>query len=342
MGFGFTEAGNAIAGFFPKKAKTIYYNKPLRNTTEDFLRYLDQAHGQSDADIANFSGLLAKALPQAQALGADDASRMTAMLDTLKNYDPLGSYNRIRSGNISALTDFLPTVSGAGLSAADKVSAAMGGYGGRPGGAYLDKLAMAGVSRPAMQVLNTIFGNLGADSSGAETNRWNSILNSLGLMQQRADTPYRGVYQMLDPVTARNETLANETARLLNLTDATRGNIAGMQLKQSPWANFFQQTGKGADELAGKAASIFGGMMGGPAGAALGGMGDSGGMLGGLMGGGGGGGGGGVNLAQILQLVAAMRGGGAGGGPPGGGRNPGTFWLGPDAPAMDASFGGMA
>lgn len=285
--------GQLIGG--EPKVRRVYYSDEIKNALGQYTQLLQDWKDRDVISLADYESAIKRIQPEAEALAREDQQRYGQLLDANLAYDPLANYERLRSGNLSALDTWGAKLSGYG-SAADKAAMAARGYGGRGGGTYEQILRTDRISKNIAPVLNTIFSNLGREAAGAETGRLSNILSSQGLMQERAQVPYRSVDRLLDPVRARGQTAAGIFSNFGALGGIARNNIAGFRQEKSPW----QIAGEAGDSVVNAALELYSGYLGG----GLGGM-------GGGMGGGAGGGGGNVNWQQMMNRNQGGYGGGA-------------------------------
>jgi hypothetical protein len=267
---------SALAGWDKKKYKPIYLDKNLKATQDLLTADLNRQRDKNYADLDSYDAAFNAGTSRANELAQDDQNRLTDILNSLKGYDPMASYERTRSGNLDALNGWAKNLADYG-SRADKLSLLSRGYGGRAtDGGYGTALRTNSIATSTVPVLNTIFGNLGRDSAIAEQNRFNNLLESLDIMKNRAATVDRPAERLLMPIQARTGTLNDEIASLAGLTSNAKNNTAGWQSETSQWDRALRALGRSGDELGDTAISEFntlagmalsayspGGMMGG-------------------------------------------------------------------------------
>lgn len=281
--------------------KTTY--KPIRISNE-LQRSVDLTSGGSmdryrkrkGETLDAFQILADRTLPKVEAaadLGLRDINAGSTML---RSYNPLATYERLRGGNLASLTGLADTLSGVGRRE-ERTLAARLGMAGRPASSARDLIRSSGTATAFAPIANTIYGNLGNDTSGISRDVMNQVNGLQALAAARPDL-YGQIYQYaLAPLQAEQQALGGETDALNALAQALAKNYAGMDVQKKMGImdypvrmseNLSATVGNLAD-AAGSVMGIAGGFMGG-----MGGMGGGGGggMLGGLFGGGGGGAGG--------------------------------------------------
>lgn len=271
------EAGLGAIGdvaFGGPKLKRIELNPYLNDTINDQaigLRGL-RPIGNTAADA--YAAAVAGSTPQIRELNQNTIGRLSSLADQYSGFDPASTYERIRSGNISSLADQFVHLASLGAEG-DKAALAARGYGGRGPGSYESILRADRISRNIAPVLNTIFGNLGSDTTGLNTNRLANLSNVIPTLAYRDSLPGATDARTLLPYQARLSMLGSEIPLSGQIAAATQANTAGWQQDQNKWAQFFHGIGRSMDQGADAFISLYGG-----------------GMLGGMGGGAGGGGGG--------------------------------------------------
>lgn len=206
------------------------------------------------------------------------------------------TYEQLRSGNLSSLSDVYKNVLDYGL-AGQKAKLAAGGYGNTGPSAYDRILSSSMTASNLAPVLNTIYGNLGRDASGmfgADRN-WDAY--RLGQFAQDPLTGYvdnATAGRAINPYMTKIGMLNAGVGGLAQLAPLFQANSGGFQTVKglSSRLNDFSDATMNAAQFAGSLmGGGMGGMMGGMGGAgAAGGAGGAGGMssMMGMMGGGGG------------------------------------------------------
>lgn len=288
-------------------------NKPIRISNE-LQRSVDLTSGGSldryrkrkGETLDAFQILADRTLPKVEAaadLGLRDINAGSTML---RSYNPLATYERLRGGNLASLTGLADTLSGVGRRE-ERTLAARLGMAGRPASSARDLIRSSGTATAFAPIVNTIYGNLGNDTSGISRDVMNQVKGLQALAAARPDL-YGQIYQYaLAPLQAEQQALGGETDALNALAQALAKNYAGMDVQKKMGImdypvrmseNLSATVGNLAD-AAGSVMGIAGGFMGG-------------------MGGGGGGGGGGSASAPNLNWGSWSPSAGAGAGGYGG------------------------
>ncbi len=241
-------------------------------------------------DIDKYAAGIAAGTPEAQRFANLDKDTIGKLIDQSVGYDPASTYNAIRDADLASLDKQFGNLVNYG-SATDKANAAALGLGGRASAGSFGRIQdQVRAARNLSPILNTIYGNLGSNYSRVATDRYNNMLNTLGLMSERAGIQDRMAGRALLPAQARTENLINEIAGLKGLSDVFNQNIAGYRENVSGlgrWAN----AGRAVDDSLNSALDIVLSLFGGGGGMGGGGGGGLGGLMS-LFGGGGGRGGG--------------------------------------------------
>jgi hypothetical protein len=304
MGFGDTFFGGG-------QPTPVWYSKPVSKNL-NYLSGLFQGdngtyqHALDAFNLANqnVTGQMAKNATQAQ-------GDYNNLFQTNQNYNPLDTYNSIRSGNLGALKDFSGQIAGQG-SRDDKMALAAMGMGGQPDSSYASILRSDRVSKNIAPILGNIMSSLGSDTATIGDQRNQNLANSENLINLRTNAPMIGYGLQLDPANALNSMRMNQLGQLGSAADIAKNNAAGWYTKPGIvdyWDRGMQSLSRTA-AVAQQAEGLAGGMGG----------------MGGGMGGGGGGGGGASQAFQGFQLggmqpsasggsaPSSIGGGGGGGG----------------------------
>lgn len=294
----------------------IYYNSRINRNLNFLGRQFQDDDAALRAILDRFSTSSANALARYRQAGDQAGLDYDALFQANRGYDPLETYDRIRTGNLAALRDFSGQLEGMG-SRQDKLALAALGMGGRPDSSYATALRADRVSRNIAPVLGNIMSSLGSDTAMIGNQRAQNLSQNLDLIGLRTQAPLTGYGMELDPLNALLALRGAQTGLLGQQAGVARDNSAGWYQKPGIvdyWDRAMQSASRTASTV-GQWASLFGG------GGALGGL------MGGGMGGGGGqsgqstpplgqftpsGGGGGIDLAAIAQIIGALRGGGGG------------------------------
>lgn len=303
---------------------------------------LDRYRKRKGEVLDAFQVLANRTLPKVESavdLGMKDLNAGSTML---RSYNPLATYERIRGGNLASLTSLADTLSGVGRRNESALAARLG-MAGRPMSSARDLIRSSGTATAFAPIANTIYGNLGNDTTGISRDTFNQVKGLQALAAARPDL-YGNLYQYaLAPLVAEQQALGGETDALNALAQAVAKNYAGMDVQKKMGImdyplrlseNLSGTVGNLAD-AAGSVMGIAGGFMGGGMGG-----GGGGGMLGGLFGGGGGAGAGGGASSPNLNWGSWSPSMGGGGGyqpmPYGGGMGFGN-WFGGGSPAVDVN-----
>lgn len=306
--------GQIIGG--EPKVLPIPYDQGIQTDVTGYRDWLNRIRGLDESDLAGYSTALKSIFPEATKIAGQDVATFGDLINRNLNYDPLSSYERIRTGNLAALGDWAAKLGGFG-SSADKLALAARGYGNRGGSSYENILRTDRISKNIAPVVGSVLSNLGRDTGITQADRLNNIINTYQLMQARSDVPFRNVDRLLSPIQARGTTAAGSLANFGNLAGTARSNIAGFKEKKSPW----QLAGEAGDELVNTYMQLYGlGGLGGAGGGSMAGI-----FGAGKPGAAGGGGGTGLDLNAIMKMFN-LGGGGGGGGGGGSAQAPGYYW----------------
>jgi len=221
----------------------------------------------------------------------------------LKEFNPMAAYERVRSGNLGALTGLTDMLSGVGRRQEAAASARLG-LAGRPRSSARDILRSSGLAAGFAPVAGQIFSGLGRDTGilGRQVSEQAGGLKDMAMSRPQL---YNQLLKMgLAPLEAEQLALQGEVGALGGLADAVKKNFAGMDVtkKRGIFDYLTDSTGAiagAAGNLSDAAGSVGGlvsggsflggaispvmGAMGG-AGNFMGGMGNMAGGMGGLMG----------------------------------------------------------
>lgn len=268
MPIGFESGLGSISSAFgldKQNISPVYVDKGMQYSNDLLRQALAGLRTKNAGDQAAYESAFAAATPQANSQSASNLAAINKLLQDYTTYDPLASYERIRSGNLSALGDWAKNLASYG-SSADKLAMAARGYGGRASdGTYGSILRQDRISRNIAPVISTIFGNLGYDTATAASNRYNNLLASLGLMNAGTAAVNEPATRLLTPISARLGTFGGETGALANLIANAKANTAGYQSETSNWDRALRGLGSSLDQAGDTYMQLYGlgGMSGG-------------------------------------------------------------------------------
>jgi hypothetical protein len=310
MGSSVFNLGEVIGAFGSNHPRPVNRSNTVKDLIEYGLIPQYTAAGQANqGDLADYAAAIQAGTPQAKGLQDEDIGTISNLIKEYGSYDPTATYERLRSGNLSSLDNQFTNLVNYG-SASDKARMAALGLGGRASsGSYGKILDSVRAARNLSPVLQTIYGNLGSDTSRITGDRYQNLMATLGLINNRAGTVDRTANRSLLPIQARNAVFQDQVNNLGGINNAIGQNTAGYESVPNGVARWGQAVGA-VDKAANSALDTYlnlysGGLMGG--GGMGGGTGGGGGMtgFGGLMGGGGNTSGGNSN-AQLMQLIALL------------------------------------
>lgn len=193
-------------------------------------------------------------------------------------YNPIADYERIRSGNISSLGDYSKNVLDYGLGRI-KGQLAAGGYGNTGPSSYDRILNSTVTASNIAPVLNTIYGNLGRDTSLMAAANQDKLNRQLGLLSSDyLNAPADAASQRaFNPFLAQRQLQGVDLDLLGRAGELQRANVAGWQTIPGLKSRI-DAADEGVWNTVKNAASVYGSLMG---------TGSLGGMMGGMGGGGG-------------------------------------------------------
>lgn len=239
----------AAFGLDKVKIKRYWRDQAIQQETKSLLGTLENLRASDAIDQAEYERALASIRPQAEKLAEDDVNRLTKALDEYGKIDPVGTYERIREGNLAALGQWAKTLADYG-SAADKVTLAARGVGGRPSeGTYGSILRQDRVSRNIAPVVGGIFSRLGPDTGILTSQRSGALADYVNLLRERSSIPYRNVASYLLPGQQRYRTLGEQITALGGLENVSRMNYLGTKAEEGRWGRVLKGLGRGVDQL---------------------------------------------------------------------------------------------
>lgn len=264
MALGFEAGLGAIGGLFGKpKLKQIKYSDAVDAELGNQVTNLNAATAANNATLANYEAAIARMRPMVQGAADEDVGLLGRLNTREFNYDPISAYERLRTGNLAAFDDQLAKASTRG-SVADKLAMSARGYGGRGSGAYEQILRNRTIGATGMPVLNTIFGNLGSDTTSTDLARQRTNAGILANIGARRAIPMSVLDFEGAPINVRNAATMAGITGLSSLADTAKTNTAGFKEEKNKWAAFLEGMGKSLDQAGGTALSLWsGGMFGG-------------------------------------------------------------------------------
>jgi len=250
--------GNLFGGGRPKQ---IYYNSGIKRNLNFLGRQFQDDDAALRAILDRFNTSSANALARYRQAGDQAGLDYDALFQANRGYDPLETYERIRTGNLAALRDFSGQLEGMG-SRQDKLALAALGMGGRPDSSYATALRADRVSRNIAPVLGNIMSSLGSDTAMIGNQRAQNLSQNLGLIGLRTQAPLTGYGMELDPLNALLALRSSQTGLLGQQAGVARGNSAGWYQKPGIvdyWDRAMQLASRTASTV-GQWASLMGGM----------------------------------------------------------------------------------
>lgn len=279
--------GGAIAGLFGQddELKPRYGSDILNSRYNAYIRNFLNPKEERNAFNEYNSAYRANDPLAKENAGFYDQQARGILGDSTRTSDV---YERLRSGNLSSLSDVFKNVLDHGL-ASQKARMAAGGYGESGPSSYDRILNSTMASANLTPVLNTIYGNLGRDAMGSVggDRAWDAYR-----MGQFAQDPLTGYVdaatagRVINPLYVKQGLLGGNIGNMAAIGQGVANNIQGYDLIPglASRLNNLGAAAQNAVSFAGNLSSTFGGMgMGGGAGGGMGGMGS---MMGGMGGGG--------------------------------------------------------
>ena len=250
MPVGFQAFGEGIGGFFGKdKIQNVYYSEPLSQYYENqALTGLKDLGDAGTRSVGDYSRALRAAIPQSEALTQENIDTYGKLAQGYFNQDPYAGYERIRSGNLSDLFGRVDQLANYGVEA-DKRAMANLGYGGRGPSSFGVLQGRDRLARNFAPTVDTIYQNLGSDTTRLEQARLANLAATMELMQQRQGLPAQTARLHLEPYKAQAESLAAQLMLARDLGYGIEENIAGQRVIPNKWRNFFSKMGESADQF---------------------------------------------------------------------------------------------
>lgn len=265
-------AGAVIGAFGSTKQRPVFTSPEIADRYRyNLLNQYDTTQAANQGDVSNYAKAIAAGTPQAQQFANEDTQALTNLINQYGSYDPMATRSAIREGDLASLDKQFTNLVDYG-SAADKARMASLGLGGRASaGSYGRIQDQLRASRNLSPVLNTIYGNLGSDTSRITQDRYQNLMSQLGLMNQRAglyDT--RVANRSLMPSYARNADLQSTLANLGGISQGFGQNVAGWEAVPNGvarWGNAIGAVDQGLNSALDTYMSMYGGGMLGGSGA---------------------------------------------------------------------------
>lgn len=288
---GIFNLGGVIGAFKPPKLERIYKSPELQDEVVKSTRGMDDFRTQSGGYLSNYESANRNAINEATRLNRQTEGEVNDMIRGLGGASFLGDRERVREGDLAALTGLLGQLGG-GMSRSNKIAASRLGYAGRPSGTYMDRQRASFLGEFGSPIASQIFGGLNSAARGAADERFQNVNQRMGLTQFRNQLPSNLAEMELNPLEALTRARRSEIGLLGGLTDVNNANFAGFKEKPNQWAAAAGAIDQSLNSALDTAMSLYsGGLMGG----------GGGGMMGGLLGGMGGGMGGGGGYATAVR-----------------------------------------
>jgi len=239
---------------------------------------LDRYRKQKGGILDRYTSMAGRVMPKVEAATDAGAADLSAASEKMKGFDPVATYERLRTGNLGALTGLTDTLSGVGRRQEAQVAARLG-MAGRPRSSARDILRSSTLAAAFSPVAGQIFSGLGSDTGilGRQLTSQSAELRNLA--RTRPDI-YAQLFQYgLAPLAAEQMGLEGETGTLNALADAIRKNYAGMDVSQKMGvADYMTRGSETIADTVGNLADAYtslyglGGGAGGGAGGGIGGI----------------------------------------------------------------------
>jgi len=248
----------ALAGLDKVSIERLWRDQAVEAQTNKLTNLLQEYRDKDLISQADFERALATIRPKAEALANEDVKRLTVQLDKAAQNDPVGTYERIREGNLGSLANLAGQVKGF-ATAQDKLSLqrfAGGNRGEGTGGLYGQVARQAQVNRDVLPLANTIYSNLGRDTNVLGSEQSRSLADYVNLLRERSAIPFRNAYTTLLPQQNRYNTLGQQTGALSALEQISRNNYLGTRAEENKWGRALKGFGRGLDEVVNTAADV--------------------------------------------------------------------------------------
>jgi hypothetical protein len=272
---GFFMLGGILDAFMPGKTKTRYFSDDLNRQAQGAIQSMPQYREAQAQDLSRYTGALNRAVPQVENLAAGDTGLLGQLIGQ-RTGSAMDTYQGVGNTQMGLLQQIIGSIANQGTGALNQQMARMG-YGGRGGSSFQTNQLLDRISANIAPVASQMMGNIGRDASAIEMANTGRLGEIMGMMNARSNIPLRTADLMLAPAEARNRMLMNEIMALGGFGDVTRGNVAGFEYQQNPWAAAATSVDNQINRSMDRAAGMIGGVGGG-------GGGGGGGLLGGLLG----------------------------------------------------------
>lgn len=251
MGIGAESLAGGIASLFtdPDKINKIYKNDALNTGVNEQANLLSQASRDNQKSLADFNATMGYYQPAVRQAALSDIGALGGVVSNNLNYDPLATYERLRTGNLKAFNDISGSIADRGA-LADRLALAARGYGGRGAGSYEQILRNDRISKNLSPALASIFGGLGSDTGAITSGRNANFAQILAAIQGRQAIPQNALQFEYSPIAARNSALMGQANVLGGLADANNKNFGGFQTVEDKWKTFAKGLGSFVDQAA--------------------------------------------------------------------------------------------
>jgi hypothetical protein len=267
--------GGILDAFMPGKTETRYFSNDLNRQAQQSIQAMPQYREAQGQDLSRYTGALNRAVPQVEALGAGDTSLLGQLIGQ-RTGSAMDTYRDVSDTQMGMLDRIVGSIANQGRGAMNQNLARLG-YGGRGGSSFETNMLLDRIAGNIAPVAGQMMGNIGRDAMAMEGANTGRLADIMGLVNARSNIPLRTADLMLAPSEARNRMLMNEIMALGGLGDVNRGNVAGFEYRQNPWAaaagSVEKRFDQGMDRIFGLLGGGGGGGGGGVGGGGLGGLG---------------------------------------------------------------------
>lgn len=220
--------GGLLDAINPGETRQRTFSAPVMDAINSFAPNLTRSSSRNTADIEDTRRAARDSANVLKGLETDSVNRATGVINRLGSFNPIDTYERIRTGNIASLDDLSKILTSSGRRASS-LEAARLGYGGGRNSTYQDILREGRVAAAIAPVAGSIYNNLGRDTAGISGSELAALASVIPALQQRNSLVGRDVPYYALPVSMRDQTDANMVSALSGLANAARSNTAGFE-----------------------------------------------------------------------------------------------------------------
>lgn len=214
------------------KSSPVFSSKKLQAGIDSSVASANRFQNRRNSILDVYGNLSENYMAQAQKMLPDSIGDVSLASQKARSIDPMETYRTVRDENLAALGRQADMMSGVGKRE-ESIAAARLGMAGRPTSMARDVLRSNRANAALAPTVNSIFSNVGRDSSGINADQASTVELLMQLASARPDVFNSYLNMALNPMRAEADGLNAEGSFWQQLANAAKTNTAGVNVESS-------------------------------------------------------------------------------------------------------------